>query len=379
MKGVAIVMIKYPIRVAVIMGKYTPGGIKSVIMNYYREIDKSKIQFDFFVYDNSPDKDYSEIESMGGKIVFMSSLKNPIKNVIDCYKAFKKNNYPIVHGYLNTLNVFPMFAAWLANVPVRIAENLSTAHPGEKKSIIKSLLKPFNLIFPTHYAANAIYAGKWLYGDREFAVFRNGLDLSKYKHDEARRKAIRAQYGIIDNFVIGHIGRYEYQKNHSFLIDVFKAIHDRDNKARLLLVGYGSLKDEIWNKISNLGLQNAVVDAGKTEDIIPLYDAMDCFVLPSFYEGLPVVGIEAQAMGLPCIFSDEVTSEVKIIHEVLFLSLSNDVNIWADTILSMQNSKRAKENTEDFITSGYNIKEESLRLSRYYLSCLNDLRSEYTL
>ena len=365
----AIVMIKYPIRIAVIMGKYTPGGIKSVIMNYYREIDKSKIQFDFFVYDNSPDKDYSEIESMGGKIVFMSSLKNPIKNVIDCYKAFKKNNYTIVHGYLNTLNVFPMFAAWLAKVPVRIAENLSTAHPGEKKSIIKSLLKPFNLIFPTHYAANAIYAGKWLYGDREFAVFRNGLDLSKYKHDEVRREAIRAQYSISNNFVIGHIGRYEYQKNHSFLIDVFKAIHDRDNKARLLLVGYGSLKDEVWNKIANLGLQNAVIDAGKTEDIIPLYDAMDCFVLPSFYEGLPVVGIEAQAMGLPCVFSDEVTRETGVSENTVFIPLSASVKTWVERIEELK-IKRVLRNDRALRDAGYDIKNEARRLVEYYLSSL---------
>lgn len=362
-------MINYPIRVAVIMGKYTPGGIKSVIMNYYREIDKSKIQFDFFVYDNSPDKDYSEIESMGGKIVFMSSLKNPVKNVIDCYKAFKKNGYPIIHGYLNTLNVFPMFAAWLAKVPVRIAENLSTAHPGEKKSIIKSLLKPFNLIFPTHYAANAIYAGKWLYGDREFAVFRNGLDLSKYKHDEVRRKAIRAQYDISDNFVIGHIGRYEYQKNHSFLIDVFKAIHDRDDKARLLLVGYGSLKDEIWNKISKLELQNAVIDAGKTEDIIPLYDAMDCFVLPSFYEGLPVVGIEAQAMGLPCVFSDEVTRETGISENTVFIPLSASTETWVERIEELK-TKRVLRNDRALRDAGYDIKNEAKRLVEYYLSNL---------
>ena len=360
-------MIKYPIRVAVIMGKYTPGGIKSVIMNYYREIDKSKIQFDFFVYDNSPDKDYSEIESMGGKIVFMSSLKNPVKNVIDCYKAFKKNNYPIVHGYLNTLNVFPMFAAWLANVPVRIAENLSTAHPGEKKSIIKSLLKPFNFIFPTHYAANAIYAGKWLYGDREFAVFRNGLDLSKYKHDEVRREAIRVKYGISDNFVIGHIGRYEYQKNHSFLIDVFKAIHDRDNKARLLLVGYGSLKDEIWNKISNLGLQNAVIDAGKTENIIPLYDAIDCFVLPSFYEGLPVVGIEAQAMGLPCVFSDEVTRETGVSENTVFIPLSASTETWVERIEELK-TKRVLRNDRALRDAGYDITNEAKRLVEYYMS-----------
>lgn len=364
-------MIKYPIRVAVIMGKYTPGGIKSVIMNYYREIDKSKIQFDFFIYDNSTDKDYSEIESMGGRIVSMSSLKNPAKNVYDCYKAFKKNSYPVVHGYLNTLNVFPMFAAWLAKVPVRIAENLSTAHPGEKKSIIKSLLKPFNIIFPTHYAANAIYAGKWLYGDREFTVFRNGLDLSKYKYNELRRKAIREQYGISNNFVIGHIGRYEYQKNHSFLIDIFKELHDKDDKARLLLVGYGSLKEEIWNKIAKLGLLDAVVDAGKTENIIPLYDAMDCFVLPSFYEGLPVVGIEAQAMGLPCVFSDEVTPETCVTEDIVFIPLSTPIDIWVNRIKSFKDKRDKKLHNENrLIDAGYDISSEAKRLVDYYISNL---------
>jgi len=363
-----------PIRVAVVMGNFTSGGIKSVILNYYKHIDKEKFQFDLLIYEDSFDSNYSEFEKLGARIFKVSSIKNPIKHIYDCYKIFKEQKFKIVHGYLNTLNVFPMLAAQLAGVPVRIAENLSTGHDGENKTKVKNVLKKFALLSPTHIAANSVYAAEWLYGKDNLdkcAVFRNALDLDKYKFDKKLRNETRQKLGLEDNFVIGHIGRFEYQKNHDFLIDIFDEVYKKNNKARLLLVGYGSLKEKIFEKIERLGLSEVVIDLGKTEDIIPLYNAMDCFVMPSYYEGLPVVGIEAQANSLPCIFSTEITEEVAVTKNVGFVSLDNEVDEWAIATLNLQNMGRLDISCY-LISNGYDVFCEAEKLEKYYVLCLEE-------
>lgn len=362
----------YPIRVAVVIGKYVTAGTKSYVMNYYNGMDKTVIQYDFFINSNSPDKDYSEIELQGGRVFEIPTLKNPIKNIYAYYKVFKKEKYKIVHGCINTLNVFPMFAAWIAKVPVRIAENLSTAHPGEKKTFIKNILRPFNKIFPTHFAANSKYAAEWMYGKKNLdkcKIFHNALNLDVYRYDENIRNNVRKKLGYENCFVIGHIGRFDYQKNHDFLIDIFNEVYKNDKSARLVLIGHGDLKDDIYKKIERLGLSSVVYDGGATSDIMPYYNAMDCFVLPSFYEGLPVVGIEAQATGLPCVISRDVTSETQITDNVKFVSLEKSAELWADEILKYKNHLR-KDERDAVALAGYNVKEENKKLEKYYKHCL---------
>lgn len=361
-------------RVAVIMGKYTPGGIKSVIMNYYRAIDKEKYQFDIFIYKDSPDSDFTEIESLGGRVYKISNIRNPFKFIVDLKDILHKNQYKIVHGYLNTLNVFAMLAAKMAGCPIRIAENLSTAHPGEKKTIIKNILKLFSRGFSTNLAANSLYAARWLYGDKasNTYILRNALDLEKYKFDEIERQRTREKYELENKFVIGHVGRFSYQKNHDFLIDVFYEIIKRNPNAMLLLIGYGELEQKIKEKVLRLGLDPNVIFIGKTEDLAKYYNAMDCFVLPSFYEGLPVVGIEAQAFGLPCVFSSEITPETKILDTCSFLSLEESADIWAERILQNQNLKR-NDNNELIKSAGYDLKEEVRKLTNYYDSLIAQL------
>lgn len=356
-----------PIRVAIVVAQFVTAGTKSYIMNYYRNVDRTRIQFDFIV-NNTSDGSYQEIYDLGGKVYEITpAMKNPIKNIIDTYKILKKNDYKIVHALTNALNVFPMFAGWLAHTPVRISENLSTAHPSEKKTIIKNILKPFATWFPTNYAANSELAARWLFGNNDCFILRNGIDLNRFKYDEGLRKSTRKELGIEDEFVIGHIGRYDFQKNHEFLIDIFADVHKKNPKTKLLLVGYGELKEHIEQKINNLGLRDYVLDCGATEDIAKLYNAMDCFVLPSYYEGLPVVGIEAQATGLPCFFSTEVTKETKITENVEFLSLDETADFWAEKILTMPLRER-RDTDEEVKKSGYDIKIEAIKLIDMYRS-----------
>lgn len=365
------------IKVAIVMGKFTSGGIKSVITNYYSNVDRNKISFDLLIDNNSPIDDYSEIEAIGGRVCKISTLSNPFKYISQIYKLSKENKYDIIHGYVNALNVFSMFAGKMAGVPVRIAENLSSAHPGEKKTIVKNILKPFSKIFPTDLAACSKSCGEWLYGKKDIEsgkvrIFNNAISLKKYTYDKELRENVRNSLGLSDeNFVIGHIGRYQYQKNHNFLIDIFDEVYKRDKNSRLLLVGYGDLKEEIFNKINSLGLTDAVIDMGATENIAGLYNAMDVFVLPSFYEGLPVVGIEAQATGLPCVFSTEVTKETGVIPDTKFVELSENKGKWADEILKIRdNYKRA--NTENYIIdAGFDIETEGRKLQDYYFDLIS--------
>ncbi len=364
-----------PIRIAVVMGKYVTGGIKSVILNYYTAIDKDRIQFDLIIDKNSADRDYDEFTTWGAKIYEVTPInKNPVKNIYDVQKILKTQNYKVVHGYLNTLNILPMFSGFLAGTKIRVAENLSTAHPKEPKTFFKNMLKPFGRSFATHLAANSKYAAEWLYGKKELEnvkILRNGLDLKHFHYDLNLRKKRRRELNINNNtFVIGHIGRYQFQKNHSFLIDIFQEIHKRNDNTRLILVGYGDLKNEIWGKIRKMGLTDCIIDGGASTNNVANYNAMDCFVMPSYYEGLPVVGIEAQATGLPCVFSSEITEEASIIEPVSFLNLNEDSSIWANEILKFQNHSRIE--TRDVLTKhGYNIEVESQNLYLYYKYIMN--------
>lgn len=365
------------IKVAIVMGKFTSGGIKSVITNYYSNVDRNKISFDLLIDNNSPIDDYSEIETIGGRVCKISTLSNPFKYISQIYKLSKENKYDIIHGYVNALNVFSMFAGKMAGVPVRIAENLSSAHPGEKKTIVKNILKPFSKIFPTDLAACSKSCGEWLYGKKDIEsgkvrIFNNAISLKKYTYDKELRENVRNSLGLSDeNFVLGHIGRYQYQKNHNFLIDIFDEVYKRDKNSRLLLVGYGDLKEEIFNKINSLGLKDAVIDMGATENIAGLYNAMDVFVLPSFYEGLPVVGIEAQATGLPCVFSTEVTKETGVIPDTKFVELSENKEKWADEILKIRDNYK-RVNTEKYIIdAGFDIETEGRKLQDYYFDLIS--------
>ena len=366
--------VSYPIHVAQIMGKFNTGGIKSVLMNYYRNIDRNKIQFDFIVDNDSMSHDYSEIEALGGKVYEIPPVKDLFKYIPTLYKLLKTNNYKITHAYINTLNVFPMFVAFMARIPIRISENLSTSHSNERKTILKILLKPLSKLFPTNYAGCSELAAQWMFGEDallkgKVKVFNNAINLPNFEYNYQLRIETRQKYGIEGMFVIGHIGRYNYQKNHDFLIDIFNETHKLYENVRLILIGYGELKEQTFEKIEALGLSDYVIDLGSREDISQFYNAMDLFLLPSFYEGLPVVGIEAQASGLPCLFSDEVTKEVKVTNNVEFISLDQSAKEWAERIMQYKGFQR-KSKSNMVREAGFDIKSEGQALEKYYLKAL---------
>ena len=285
-----------PIRIAQIMGKWLGGGVESVVMNYYRHMDRTKIQFDFICDEDSTNIPYEEIEKMGGKVILIPPYQKVIKYHKELKKILKNGNYKIVHSHINTLSVFSLFAAKCAGVPVRIAHSHSTTNKKEfKKNIMKQILRPFSKLFATDYMCCSELAGRWLFGNKEYDkgkvyLLNNAIDVDKFKFDENIRNAKRQELNIDDNtLVIGHVGRFVEQKNHRFLIDVFNEVHKQKSNSVLLLVGQGPLMHEIKEKVKKLGLENYVLFLGQRNDTNELYQAMDLFVLPSLYEGLPVV------------------------------------------------------------------------------------------
>ena len=363
-----------PIRIAQIIGKWLGGGVESVVMNYYRHIDRTKIQFDFICDEDSTNIPYDEIEQLGGRVILVPPYQKVFEYQKDLIKIFKDNNYKIVHSHLNTLSVFPLRAAKKAGVPVRIAHSHSTTNKKEwKKNLVKQVLRPFSKVYATNYMCCSELAGRWLFGNKEYDkgnvyLLNNAIDLDKFKYDEQLRNKKRKELNIKDDtLVIGHIGRFVEQKNHKFLIDIFNEVHKQNNNSLLILVGQGPLMEEIKEKVKKLGLEDCVKFLGQRNDVNELYQVFDVFCLPSLYEGLPVVGIEAQATGLLCVLSDDMTKETKVLNETEFLSLKQSADIWAKIILNKQLILLDKNNTaKKKIAVGYDINNESFKLEKIY-------------
>lgn len=351
---------KQPIIVAQVMGKWLGNGVESVIMNYYRHLDHSKVQFDFICDEDSTRIPYDEIKKLGGRVFLVPKYQNLPKYLKALEKLFKENQYRIVHSNINTLSVFPLYAAKKAGVPIRISHSHSTSNPKEwKRNLIKNILRPFSKRYATDYFACSEVAGRYLFGNKDFdqgevKIIHNAIDIDKFKFDEIARKKLRKELGIKDStVVIGHVGRFVQQKNHAFLVDVFKEYHKKNPDSKLLLVGSGPLEDEIKKKVEKLDLKDSVLFLGQRDDINKLYSVMDIFCLPSLYEGLPVVGVEAQAAGLPCVFSNKITKNIVLCDNTQMLSIKNNRNQW---LRYMESAKiDNKKRTDIKINKEFNI------------------------
>ena len=368
-----------PIRVAHIIGKWLGGGVEAVVMNYYRHIDRSKIQFDFLCDEDSTNIPYEEIEKLGGRVILIPPYQKVFKYQKELIRIFKENNYKIVHSHINTLSVFPLRAAKKAGVKVRIAHSHSTTNKKEwKKNLLKQVLRPFSKVYATNYMCCSELAGRWQFGNKTYDdgkvnLLNNAIDLDKFNYNESLRKKKRKELNIKDDtLVIGHIGRFVAQKNHDYLIDIFNEVLKKNNNSILLLVGQGPLMEEIKNKVKELKLNDSVRFLGQRNDVNELYQAFDVFCLPSLYEGLPVVGVEAQASGLLCILSNAMTKETKVLDITKFMSLNNTPREWADSILDDVKRYKRIDTSKEMTSKNFNIKEEAKKLEKYYLNLYNN-------
>lgn len=370
------------IRVAVVIGKMHAGGKKNLVMEYYRHIDKNKVQFDFFCDTDSNSIPKEEIEILGGHVYMVPPYQKIFKNMSTMKKIFKKNNYLILHGYNSTMNVFAMFVGKQCSIPIRINESISMGHKDDKKNLLKNILKPFSICFATHFMANGEVCGRWQFGDKLFdegkvAVFKTVIDVNKHSFELELREKCRKEFGLENNIVIGHIGRFTAQKNTLFIIDIFNEIKKKEPKAKLLLIGHGELEDEMLSKIKQSGLDDKVLYLGKREDIHQFYNAMDCFLLPSLYEGLPVVGVEAECCGLPVFFSTEIPRESSPCSDLgFFINLEKSAKEWADIVLAgtRKNMDNRRDRCKNVREAGFDSAIEGAHLLEFYNQLVEEIK-----
>lgn len=338
-----------PTRVAQILGKMNSGGVEAVVMNYYRAIDRTKVQFDVFYDETSECPQKEELLSLGANVYPIPPYTKVVKYQKAIKAIFVQNKYKIVHSHLSTMSIFPLLAAWKAKVPVRICHNHSTATWHEpKKTLLKYILRPFNKIFATDYFACGEKAGRWMYGNKAFDtgkvyVMPNAIDTEKFAFNKQNREEIRKEFNIPnDTFVVGHIGRFTFAKNHVFLLDVFCEVIKEKPNSILLLVGEGELETEIKNKVQELNLSSHVIFAGVRQDVHKFYSAFDVFCLPSLYEGFPVVVVEAACANLPIFTSVNVSKEVLFFYSLKQIEF--DTLQWCHNILNCPKIENEQNN-----------------------------------
>jgi glycosyltransferase EpsF len=358
------------IKVAQVIGNSTCGGVPSFIMNYFRNIDRNKIDFYFYTY--GPSELDAEILHLNGKIVHMPDVRNIFKSIPFLKKSFSEQNFDIVHSHMTTLSISPLLAAKLAGINIRICHAHSTTNRNESTYIIKNLLKPFSNPLASHLSGCSHLSMNWLFGKKKGAssvLIPNSIDLSLFHKNEKRSNELKKTLEIENKFIIGNIGRFETQKNHLFLVDCFLKTLEAIPSAVLILVGKGKKEKLIREKILSYNIADKVIFLPETSDIVKYYEIFDIFWLPSLYEGLPLVGVEAQAMNLPCLFSDKISREADLTGTTIFLPINNPLS-WAETTLMIYREKPTYQNFATLEAKGYDIKDSAPKLLEYYNSLL---------
>lgn len=365
-----------PIRVMQVMGHMAGGGVEATIMNHYRHIDRSRVQFDFVVDADSTVVPADEITNLGGRIFTVPPYKHMVQYLKECELLFADKKPDIVHSNINALSVFPLLAAKRAGVRVRIAHSHSTANPREyAKTALKNVLRPFSKLNPTHLVGCSTDSARWLFGENailksEVHIVKNAIDLERFRYRSSVRSSARTSLRIDeDTVVVGQIGRFCFQKNQLFTLEIFAELLKSNPNSLLLLVGDGEQRRHIETKIQELGIEQHVRLLGQRADVDALYQVFDVLAFPSTYEGLPLTAIEAQAEGLPIVLSTEISNEVSIIPELLHpMSLDGSPKAWAQALLSSaaQNINREKLDISPLINAGYEIQQSADSLTSWY-------------
>lgn len=353
-------------------GPMDMGGISSYMMNYYRHFDKTKIQIDFIVHGADGVYD-EEIEKLGGNVYHIPTKRdNLLGNIMAMNSIMKSEKYKIVHAHMDGMNGLVLKKAKKFGIPIRISHSHSTEHLTRNK--IKRMFHEYSKKTIGKYATKCMAcscdAGKWLYGEKQsFEIVPNAIDVKKYTFSIEKRRQIREKFHLEEKFVIGHIGRFDYQKNHQFLLTIFSRVIEERKDAILILIGDGPLRSDVEKQIAELRLEENVLLLGERSDVAELLNAMDAFVLPSKFEGLGIVVIEAQANGLHCICSKQVPGEVNLTDNVDFVSLNNE-DAWIDLLIE---SRQRKEDVyQDICKAGYEIEFAAENLQNKYISMIEN-------
>ena len=368
-----------PIRVLHVIGHMDRGGAETMIMNIYRHIDRTRVQFDFV--ENSPNRAAydDEILSLGGRIYrcphYIGKNHFTYQRWWDHFFRDHGSDYAIVHGHLGSTAAIYLSAAKKHGI-FTIAHSHNTNGKGFRDKVYQAYAYPTRKIADFFFACS-LDAGRDRFGKSitentaKFCVLNNAIDAEAFSYDVEKRRRIRTQFGLEDSVVFGHIGRFFEQKNHAFLIDIFSEISKQCENAKLMLVGDGELKEQISRKVLDKGLKDKVIFTGVQEDVVPFYQAMDVFLFPSLYEGLGMVAVEAQATGLPCIISDKVSRECILVDELVSVcSLEDEPSVWAKCAISHIPANR-HDYTDIITAKGYNVRQTAKWLADFYCEKAN--------
>lgn len=347
------------------------GGAETLLMNLFRQIDRTKVQFDFLTC--KPGVFDSEIEELGGivhRIPYVTEVGHFkfIKALQDFFNV--NHTYQIIHSHLDKMSGLILKEAYKVGIPMRIAHSHNTKSEGNLliktyKSIYGSLVSKY----ASHLFACSADASKWLFNKKQnqAIILKNGININKFSYSKEKRESKRQELNILDNqFVVGHVGRFNHQKNHIFLIEIFAEIHKRNSEAILILVGDGILRNKLEEKVRGLGLKDQVKFIGVREDVDQILMSFDVLLFPSIHEGLPLTLVESQGSGLPCVISDCISDEIDMGAGLIQkIPLASSPQIWADCILK---SKKISSNVSKKLRDrGYDIQETASWLQNYYL------------
>lgn len=359
-----------PIRVLHIVTQMNRGGLESMLMNYYRHIDRSQVQFDFMVHREERGAYDDEIEALGGRIFRVPKLIPWSRTYLNALDNFFKTHrdYEIVHVHQDCLSSVALKVAKEHSIPVRIAHSHNSSQDKNLKYPIKLWYKKSITKYATTLFACGRSAGQWMFNGASYAVINNAIDTAEYAYDPHKRNTVRDMLGIReDEFVIGHVGRFSKQKNHPFLIKAFAELLKQEPNSVLLLAGGGDGMARAQKQANKLKIANKVRFLGVRSDIPELMQAMDVFAFPSLYEGLPLTLIEAQAAGLPCVISDRIPTECIICKDLVdTFALSAGSRAFAHALLECRNAPRADRHN-DIAARKYDISKEAARLQEFYI------------
>ncbi|HHX49075.1 MAG TPA: glycosyltransferase family 1 protein [Clostridiales bacterium] len=347
------------IKIALLLGNISLGGVTTSVMNYVRNLDLEKFEMDFYVYGDSSVK--QEMEQIGN-VYYLPSFINFPKTSKMFNDYLKEKNYDIVHSHLSSLSYFPLKVAYKNKIEHRICHSHSTSYFWDPKSIVKQILKKPTVKYATSLLACSNDSAKWLYGKKanKALVINNAIEIDKFKFNEKDREKIRKELNI-DGFCLAFFGRFEYQKNTSFLIKFFNELVKKID-AKLLIIGKGSDYKKMQNLINKFNLYDRVILLEPKKDIEKYYSAADVFCLPSRFEGLPMVGVEALANGMHLVCSNRVSKEMNIVKDyVHFIELN--IDLWVKKIIEISKNYTRKETIE---LEDYDIKNQAIKLERFY-------------
>lgn len=373
------------VRILHILHSMNRGGAENALMNYYRHIDREKVQFDFLLTDNQRTLFEDEIITLGGRVYKVPALKmtNPFPYLKSVYTFLKSHpEYKIIHSHTSSKSVFPLGIARLCGVPIRCSHSHSSSSEKGLKGLIRNLLMPLLKVTATDFIACGENAAIWLYGARfckrgKVRIFKNVIETEKFRLNLEIRKDIRMTMGVDDDtLVIGHTARFSSVKNHLFDLDILSCLKRRNIKAKLLLVGGGELEEQIRQRATELNVLSDVIFVGIVSNVWDYEQTMDVFLLPSFYEGLPLSIIEAQVSGLPCFTTaGRVSYECGITDVVSFLDLEAGADVWAESIL-LKCTQERRDRSGEIIAAGYDASVSAKQLMNFYIGKYNNLKNE---